>query len=430
MEEGNISGANSSEKASEEVNGESDRRQAGETVLNERCGEEGAVSEAQEADIDDPQEGTSASTVRPRSAERSGRTKERGKVGRVRRPWGEMEQSNERGKDGKGDGCTPAKEVCGPAMETIGLSSSVEADTAVAEEGAEVIQTIRAVDKDDFANGRFSFTLPSDLPVNPNFTLKDNEDNSATIVARRRRFSSSSQELYRLAVVVSDGGEPALSSTSTLTLRVCACGHGRLARTCQARAFLSAAGLSTGALIAILLCIVILLAIVVLFINLRSKKAKKEPLVISEEDVRENVVTYDDEGGGEEDTEAFDIAALRNPAVAEENKHRRDVRPDGRRAAAAGRQGNWSPSRALDDADVQAIIRRRLVEADLDGSVPPYDSLQTYAYEGRGSPTGSVSSLDSADGLSERDYNDADDWGPAFHKLAELLGEVEPEASA
>ncbi|KAJ8337007.1 hypothetical protein SKAU_G00382270 [Synaphobranchus kaupii] len=138
MEEGNISGANSSEKASEEVNGESDRRQAGETVLNERCGEEGAVSEVQEADIDDPQEGTSASTVRPRSAERSGRTKERGKVGRVRRPWGEMEQSNERGKDGKGDGCTPAKEVCGPAMETIGLSSSVEADTAVAEEGAEV----------------------------------------------------------------------------------------------------------------------------------------------------------------------------------------------------------------------------------------------------------------------------------------------------
>ncbi|KAJ8335505.1 hypothetical protein SKAU_G00388470 [Synaphobranchus kaupii] len=138
MEEGNVSGANSSEKASEEVNGESDRRQAGETVLNERCGEEGAVSEAQEADIDDPQEGTSASTVRPRSAERSGRTKERGKVGRVRRPWGEMEQSNERGKDGKGDGCTPAKEVCGPAMETIGLSSSVEADTAVAEEGAEL----------------------------------------------------------------------------------------------------------------------------------------------------------------------------------------------------------------------------------------------------------------------------------------------------
>lgn len=40
----------------------------------------------------------------------------------------------------------------------------------------QVIQTISALDKDDFANGqRFSFALPSQLPVNPNFTLKDNE---------------------------------------------------------------------------------------------------------------------------------------------------------------------------------------------------------------------------------------------------------------
>lgn len=42
----------------------------------------------------------------------------------------------------------------------------------------QVIQTVTAVDKDDFANGqRFSFGLPSQLPVNPNFTLKDNEGN-------------------------------------------------------------------------------------------------------------------------------------------------------------------------------------------------------------------------------------------------------------
>lgn len=42
----------------------------------------------------------------------------------------------------------------------------------------QVIQTVTAVDKDDFANGqRFSFALPGELPVNPNFTLKDNEGN-------------------------------------------------------------------------------------------------------------------------------------------------------------------------------------------------------------------------------------------------------------
>ncbi|XP_062335984.1 cadherin-18 [Osmerus eperlanus] len=295
----------------------------------------------------------------------------------------------------------------------------------------QIIQTITALDKDDFANGkRFSFALPSEIPVNPNFTLKDNEDSTASIIARRRRFNRLSQELYELPIVVWDGGEPSLSGTGTLTLRVCPCQRSGRLRTCQGEAFLSSAGLSTGALIAILLCIVILLAIVVLFITLR--RSKKEPLIISEEDVRENVVTYDDEGGGEEDTEAFDIIALRNPAAAEELKFRRDVRPDARRRG-GGRggpsRGRPSPSSSLElnQVDVQEFIKHRLVEADVDSSVPPYDSLQTYAYEGQGSPTGSISSLDSPEAHSEQDYTYLDDWGPQFQKLAELYGEEELE---
>ncbi|XP_023250808.1 cadherin-18 [Seriola lalandi dorsalis] len=291
----------------------------------------------------------------------------------------------------------------------------------------QVIQTVTAVDKDDFANGqRFSFALPSQLPVNPNFTLKDNEDSTASIIARRRRFNHLTQELYELPIVVWDGGEPSLSGTSTLTLRVCPCQrHGRI-RMCQGEAFLSSAGLSTGALIAILLCIVILLAIVVLFITLR--RSKKEPLIISEEDIRENVVTYDDEGGGEEDTEAFDIIALRNPAAAEELKFRRDVRPEARQHCIPPR-GHRSPSVELDEVDVHEFIKQRLVDADLDTSVPPYDSLQTYAYEGQGSPTGSISPLDSPGTHSEQDYNYLDDWGPEFQKLAELYGEAESDVT-
>ncbi|XDV44136.1 hypothetical protein PO909_012471 [Leuciscus waleckii] len=40
----------------------------------------------------------------------------------------------------------------------------------------QVIQTITAVDKDDFANGKgFSFSFPGGVPANPNFTIKDNE---------------------------------------------------------------------------------------------------------------------------------------------------------------------------------------------------------------------------------------------------------------
>ncbi|XP_026078082.1 cadherin-18 isoform X2 [Carassius auratus] len=290
----------------------------------------------------------------------------------------------------------------------------------------QVIQTITAVDKDDFANGKgFSFSFPGGLPANPNFTIKDNEDSTASIIARRRRFHRLTQELYELAVVVWDDGEPVLSSTSTLALRVCSCQRGTRLKICQGEAFLSSAGLSTGALIAILLCVLILLAIVILFITLR--RSKKEPLIISEEDIRENVVTYDDEGGGEEDTEAFDIIALRNPAAAEELKFRRDVRPECIRPRSSRRPacGHHTPS-SLDideEMDIGEFIKQRVAEADQDTSVPPYDSLQTYAYEGQGSPAGSISSLGSAGAHSELDYNSLDDWGPKFEKMAELYGE-------
>ncbi|XP_062355634.1 cadherin-18 isoform X4 [Cinclus cinclus] len=284
----------------------------------------------------------------------------------------------------------------------------------------QVIQTITATDKDNSANGaRFHFSLDEGLSLNPNFTLRNNEDNTASILTRRRRYSRTTQDIYYLPVLISDGGVPPLSSSSTLTIRVCACERDGRVRTCHTEAFLSSAGLSTGALIAILLCIVILLAIVVLFITLR--RSKKEPLIISEEDVRENVVTYDDEGGGEEDTEAFDITALRNPSAAEELKYRRDVRPE------VEPLSRHHPSSSLDSIDVQEFIKQRLAEADLDPSVPPYDSLQTYAYEGHRSEAGSISSLDSATTHSDQDYNYLGDWGPEFKKLAELYGEIEPE---
>lgn len=84
-------------------------------------------------------------------------------------------------------------------------------------------------------------------------------DSSASIVARRWGFSRTDQELHQLAVVVWDGGEPVLSSTTTLTLRVCPCQRGLRSPTCRPQAFFSSAGLSTGALIAILLCVLILL---------------------------------------------------------------------------------------------------------------------------------------------------------------------------
>lgn len=84
-------------------------------------------------------------------------------------------------------------------------------------------------------------------------------DNTAGIVTKRSGFRRRSQEIYFLPVVIEDNGYPPKTSTGTLTIRVCGCESDGSLLTCSAEAIFLPVGLSTGALIAILLCIIILL---------------------------------------------------------------------------------------------------------------------------------------------------------------------------
>ena len=63
-----------------------------------------------------------------------------------------------------------------------------------------------------------------------------------------------------MPVVISDGEFPMQSSTNTLTIRVCTCDREGNMKLCNAEALTARAGLSTGALVAILLCVIILLS--------------------------------------------------------------------------------------------------------------------------------------------------------------------------
>ncbi|XP_047383110.1 LOW QUALITY PROTEIN: cadherin-8-like [Sciurus carolinensis] len=287
----------------------------------------------------------------------------------------------------------------------------------------QVIQTVSAMDKDDPKNGHyFLYSLLPEMVNNPNFTIKKNEDNSLSILAKHNGFNRQKQEVYLLPIIISDSGNPPLSSTSTLTIRVCGCSNDGVVQSCNVEAYVLPIGLSMGALIAILACIILLLVIVVLFVTLR--RHKNEPLIIKDdEDVRENIIRYDDEGGGEEDTEAFDIATLQNPDGINGFLPRKDIKPD---LQFMPRQG-LAP--VPNGVDVDEFINVRLHEADNDPTAPPYDSIQIYGYEGRGSVAGSLSSLESTTSDSDQNFDYLSDWGPRFKRLGELysVGESDKE---
>ncbi|XP_029985291.1 cadherin-8 isoform X2 [Sphaeramia orbicularis] len=285
----------------------------------------------------------------------------------------------------------------------------------------QVIETLSAVDKDDPIQGHyFDYRLIPEMLDNPNFTIKNNQDNSISVLAKHDTFRRQKQEMYFLPIIVTDNGNPPMSSTNTLTIRVCGCSKDFAIQSCNVEAYVLPIGLSMGALIAILACIILLL--VVLFVTLR--RHKNEPLIIKDdEDVRENIIRYDDEGGGEEDTEAFDIATLQNPDGINGYLPRKDIKPDLQFMPRAGQHSGPN------GVDVDEFINVRLHEADNDPTAPPYDSIQIYGYEGRGSIAGSLSSLETASSDSDQNYDYLREWGPRFRRLGELysVGESDRE---
>ncbi|XP_040210117.1 cadherin-24 isoform X2 [Rana temporaria] len=282
----------------------------------------------------------------------------------------------------------------------------------------QIIQTIQVKDA-DVETGVFSIRSPA-AASDGNFTIQDNKDGSASLLVKHSSFWRSHKDLFLVPIEITDNGDPPLSSTDTLTVSLCHCEAGGEVLTCHMTTG-SAAGLSTPALLAILACAFSLLALVSLFYLQR--RHKPSPLSLCEdEDIRENIITYDDEGGGEQDTQAFDMSALQPPQTGLSggffHPPRMDVLP-----RVPHQPAPRSPQPA--PVNVQRFLALRLREAERDPVAPPYDSIQVYGFEGGGSSAGSLSSLTSSSGGAGEDETIGDDiweWGPHFRTLAEIYG--------
>ncbi|XP_068610268.1 cadherin-4-like isoform X2 [Brachionichthys hirsutus] len=280
---------------------------------------------------------------------------------------------------------------------------------------------ITAADEDTDPNvGPFVFELPNfPTSIRRNWTISRISGNHARLGLRYQVYLEPG--MYEVPIIVSDSGNPPLSNRSVIKVKVCPCdGNGD----CTTLGAVAATGLGTGAIISILICIIILLSMVLLFVVWIKRREKerhtKQLLIDPEDDVRDNILKYDEEGGGEEDQD-YDLSQLQQPDSLEHiiskppGVRRVDERPIIPESQYPIRPVVPHPG------DIGDFIHEGLRAADNDPTAPPYDSLLVFDYEGSGSTAGSVSSLNSSS-TGDQDYDYLTEWGPRFKKLADMYG--------
>ncbi|XP_077365471.1 cadherin-7 isoform X1 [Festucalex cinctus] len=261
-------------------------------------------------------------------------------------------------------------------------------------QAGELIQLLSATDPDEPSEGHhFYFSMVPDKHINPNFTIRDNQDNTAGVVARRSTFTRRERSRYLLPVVVTDSGSPALSSTTTLTVSVCSCRPAGHCPSGGVAALALSMGVSPQTFVTLLVCLLVAAAssVVTLLLWRRRRKQKMARKKAGElelpDTVSQKVLHYAQVG--------------RDPPFVPLRPHpRRRERRLAREEVRASIRMSLRESHLVGPEDdvFRQFILDRLAEADADPLAPPFDRPTTYAYEGSGSSAGSLSSLESGGG--------------------------------
>ncbi|CAK8673983.1 cadherin-2-like isoform X2 [Clavelina lepadiformis] len=279
------------------------------------------------------------------------------------------------------------------------------------------VTIVTVVDKDTPQNGPpFHAKI---LEYTDIFMAEGYDDDRFGILSDVLQFDAAEQNLYEIPIQLTDStsipGESVMTSTQTLTLSICSC-NSDYVPDCSFTKPVAGAGFSVAAIVAIIAAILLLLIIVLAVVAYRRRnmvELEKQALFLDEDDVRENLQAYHDEGGGEEDNDAYNISVLQAPPPP--HPKRTDEPPQGQSAP-------FPRSKIPPDTDIGDYINGAKDIADNDPTAPPFDSLLVFDYEGQGSDAGSLSSLNSGTTDGSQDYDYLNNWGPRFKKLADMYG--------
>ncbi|CAG9759449.1 unnamed protein product [Ceutorhynchus assimilis] len=158
-------------------------------------------------------------------------------------------------------------------------------------------------------------------------------------------------------------------------------------------------GIDSNFLVAILVCVAVLILLLLAVVVHRRKHDNLNEKDI--DDTTENIINYEDEGGGECDAH-FNLSVFPMAPTKE------------------GIQRSENPEVNGTEPDISVFLDTKKHSCDKDPENLPYDDVRHYAYEGDGNSTGSLSSLGSCTDDGDLDFNYLSSFGKRFSKLADM----------